>query len=254
MHSGCLQRRDPRTRVSPAPFLSPTPCLAPREHRSAHDGEDLIVSFDGGNLFRPHHRPGKAGWKTRGGWWHVDQGPKKRGLCAVQGLVALSDATEQTGGLCVVPGSHLGHDDLMQFALADHDFHHVPEPRVNPCVRGRGAKLVTAKAGDLVLWDSRTIHCNTPSVRDPTVATGHPDADMLRMVVYVCMVPRGRALAEVLPQREKAFAHGLGTSHWPEASNMFGFVGDVVSDEELEAAMSTKFADQPWVADCHALL
>jgi hypothetical protein len=222
--------------------------------RSAHDGTDLIVSFDGGNLFRPHHRPGTSGWKTRGGWWHVDQGPTKRGLCAVQGLVALTDATARTGGLCVVPGSHRHHDRLMRHTFSDHDFVHVPEPRVNPLVRNRGAKLVTALAGDLVLWDSRAIHCNTPSLADPTVAAGQPIDCMLRMVVYVCMVPRARALAEVLPQRKKAFAHGFGTSHWPEASSMFGFIGDIVSDEDLEAAMATKFADRPWVASCHALL
>ena len=30
----------------------------------------------------------------------------------VQGLVSLLDATDQTGGLCVIPGSHKHHDEL----------------------------------------------------------------------------------------------------------------------------------------------
>ena len=35
-----------------------------------------------------------------------------------------------------------------------------------PCFRLEGleAKLVCANAGDLLLWDSRTVHCNTPSL------------------------------------------------------------------------------------------
>ena len=32
---------------------------------------DLIVSFDGGNAFRPWKI--KPEWSTDGGWWHVDQ-------------------------------------------------------------------------------------------------------------------------------------------------------------------------------------
>lgn len=37
--------------------------------------DDLLVSFDGANLFLPWHRSKKATVqeKTRGGWFHVDQ-------------------------------------------------------------------------------------------------------------------------------------------------------------------------------------
>jgi hypothetical protein len=47
---------------------------------------DLVVSFDGGNAFRPwRHNPS---WKTKGGWWHVDQnslkGEQRRGRVCVQ--------------------------------------------------------------------------------------------------------------------------------------------------------------------------
>ena len=58
----------------------------------------LIVSFDGGNAFRPWHAPGCARHKTLGGWWHVDQGRRRRGRHSVQGLVSLREAGARTGG------------------------------------------------------------------------------------------------------------------------------------------------------------
>eukprot|EP00494_Astrolonche_serrata_P030255 UN30522 len=35
------------------------------------DTDKLLVSFGGGNIFRPWGY--KSDWKTKGGWWHVDQ-------------------------------------------------------------------------------------------------------------------------------------------------------------------------------------
>lgn len=67
--------------------------------------EDLIVSFDGFNLFRPWQL--NEEWKTNNGWYHVDQTPRKghTGLQCIQGLVNLYDTTPETGGLTVVPDS-----------------------------------------------------------------------------------------------------------------------------------------------------
>lgn len=98
------------------------------------------------------------------------------------------------------------------------------------------------------------MHCNTPAVETPTVEAGYPEDELLRMAVYVCMSPRGMAAAEVLPQRRKAYAYRLGTSHWPHDFRLFGMVADMVTDDELDTALSTRFADRPWVRRCHALL
>ena len=51
------------------------------------------------------------------------------------------------------------------------------------------------KAGDLVLWDSRTIHCNSPALKPPTTALGYRDDELLRAVVYTCMTPQHMATA-----------------------------------------------------------
>lgn len=183
----------------------------------------LLCSFDGGNIFRPFHNPSmkeqSESWKTKGGWYHVDQGSTKRGRHCVQGLVSLYAATPQTGGLCVVPGSHHHHDELMSYAgFGKTDF--VAVPRDDPQVHR--AKLVCCESGDLVLWDSRTVHCNTPALEAdvPTSATafealGYPAGELLRAVTYVCMTPKKLADAETLQMRKQAFVLGVGSSHWP---------------------------------------
>ena len=62
------------------------------------DGE-LLCSFDGCNVFRPWHSDVTGlgpSVKTRGGWWHVDQGKSKLGRRhAVQGLVTLKVGSGQ---------------------------------------------------------------------------------------------------------------------------------------------------------------
>ena len=131
--------------------------------------DELLTSFDGANAFRPWSENGRPEWRTAGGWYHVDQGLSKSGCHCVQGLLTLTDATYHTGGLVVVPGSHLQHDDLCRrnAHLHDHggrDF--LPVPITDPLL-SNGALLVCARAGDLILWDSRTVHCNAPGC-DPS--------------------------------------------------------------------------------------
>jgi len=132
---------------------------------SIWETDDLLVSFDGGNAFRPWQR--NNDWITDGGWYHVDQNyyrPKRQGRVCVQGLVTLTDANESTGGLVVVPGSHKEHRSMCEripIAKAVGDY--VPIPLTDP-VLAHGSRLICAKAGDLILWDSRTVHCNTPAI------------------------------------------------------------------------------------------
>jgi len=84
-------------------------------------------------------------------------------------------------------------------------------PVNNPILHGR-RKLVTAKAGDLILWDSRTIHCSSPAMRTPET----PTDELLRAVAYICMTPENLVKDEsVIHSRKVAYELGLTTSHWP---------------------------------------
>lgn len=62
---------------------------------------------------------------------------------------------------------------------------------------------VETEPGDLVLWDSRTVHWN----RVPT-------GEVVRNAVYVCMCPKSMASAELLDKRKEYFENRLATSHW----------------------------------------
>lgn len=180
-----------------------------------YDTEDLITSFDGGNVFRPwqalpeYFREGEEMWKTSSGWFHVDQGRDLRGLQCVQGLVTLTDVTPATGGFCVIPKSHLYHDSLVdEAAVGPRNFVIVPPSNA---VLSKQQLLPVVKAGDLILWDSRTIHCSTPALVHPTA----PENELLRVAAYVAMVPRSFATDDIVTIREALFAANQTTSHWP---------------------------------------
>ena len=64
----------------------------------------------------------------------------------------------------------------------------------------------------MILWDSRTVHCNSPGLVDADVG---PQNELLRMVGYVCMTPARWATYDVLARRRAAFAAKQTTSHWP---------------------------------------
>ena len=196
--------------------------------------EDLVVSFDGGNAFRPWKN--NQDWKTKGGWWHVDQnslkGEQRRGRvcvqasqffpttrqqCAIfsefepQGLVTYTDSSAESGGLCVIPGSHKHHHDLCCRSPSANmlkDFVHV---QADDALLLDGGGLVCARAGDLLLWDSRTIHCNTPAIAELDAELQATEAkqlslELLRVVSYVCMQPRRMATPHQLRCKLLSFA------------------------------------------------
>jgi hypothetical protein len=75
------------------------------------------------------------------------RGSSRTGRVCVQGLVTYLDATADTGGLCVIPGSHRAHDDLCSRATsakAGIDFVAVD---ANDPILSDGGVLVCAKAG-----------------------------------------------------------------------------------------------------------
>eukprot|EP00746_Dinoflagellata_sp_MGD_P004688 gnl/MRDRNA2_/MRDRNA2_109067_c0_seq1.p1 gnl/MRDRNA2_/MRDRNA2_109067_c0~~gnl/MRDRNA2_/MRDRNA2_109067_c0_seq1.p1 ORF type:complete len:405 (+),score=72.13 gnl/MRDRNA2_/MRDRNA2_109067_c0_seq1:92-1306(+) len=169
--------------------------------------EELLVSFDGGAIFRPWNHGFR---KTIGGWWHVDQGRGKKGLHAVQGFISLYDADSRTGGLTVVPKSHLRFDEVVE----DQQNPDIDYCTVQPycsVLQELPRKLVCCKAGDIVLWDSRTVHANAPAPQQPVCEPGR----LLRAVAYICMTPKRFASQEVLEGRRLAYEYRVMTSHWP---------------------------------------
>eukprot|EP00298_Acanthocystis_sp_HF-20_P015099 c21026_g1_i2.p1 GENE.c21026_g1_i2~~c21026_g1_i2.p1 ORF type:complete len:340 (-),score=155.69 c21026_g1_i2:115-1134(-) len=201
---------------------------------------DLIVSFDGANAFRPWRD--NPSWRTYGGWYHVDQnGIKRKGLQTVQGLVTLYDATCNTGGLIVIPKSHLQFEEICArhgCTPTSRDFVLIKED--DEILKELTPIFPLAKAGDLILWDSRCIHCNSPGIEPKKTVGILPEMlsrfflpaenDIIRLVSYVCMVPRSKANEEVLEKRKTAFEKRITTTHWPQEFGISG-IGNPIADQ-----------------------
>merc|ERR1711959_517773 len=195
------------------------------------ESDELIVSMDAVLAWRPWQLD--EAWRPRTEGLHIDQNPfSKPGLDCVQGMMPLIDVTHESGGLQVVPRSHC--EEAKQ-AYRERYPHMVD--RGDWCVldpedplQERGV-LLLASAGDLILWDSRTVHgglvgrgCapdDEPSLEEGVAR----QRDLARLSVTVAMTPRCLANAEVQRLRCEGFAAGESFNHCPhEAGTSSGTI------------------------------
>ena len=160
---------------------------------------DLLTSFDGHGYRAPY-----TSWSLP---WHVDQGATHGdGRACVQGVLALTPVTAQTGGTVLLRGSHSKHAQWI--ARVDTDLSAWESFRVHRHRKELAAcdsVFPSLKAGELLLFDSRVVH----RVAAPTVRS------TVRHVAYVCMTPASMASADVLCARRSAVESGIRTTHWP---------------------------------------
>ena len=136
------------------------------------------------------------------------------------------DSDEFTGGFVALPGSHQHFTELKSLIRSiHHTSDYVRVPSNHPLVKSHKPRLIKCKAGDLIVWDSRTIHCNTPGVENyeqNNIAT--EKSGLLRLVTYVCMSPLSMFvpdetkypnLQEFLNKRKSLVQQRIGCSHWP---------------------------------------
>lgn len=214
---------------------------------------EQIVSYDKMGFFRPWHNPrlGKpSGYITKSGWYHVDldaradtnhkqaypyqeSAPREQPAAreespdrchALQGLLSLYDQNETTGGLVLFPGSHnMFFEDVLPIIKRseddadEDDLHEDPEFMRLLQNYPLRPKLVQAKAGDFIIWDSRTVHADTPALRHPQT----PEDRLLRAVAYVAMAPASWASEAVRDYRRSSYERRQCTRtghmpHFPE--------------------------------------
>ncbi|XRM43903.1 hypothetical protein ABZX51_007057 [Aspergillus tubingensis] len=146
-------------------------------------------------------------------WAHVDQSPFNIKFDTVQGIVNLLPNGPEDGGLMVFEGSSACYTELWQHF--DHKkgekgwstwaYQSVDEEMCQ-WLEARGGKWtkVCAEPGDLLLWDSRTIHYGAApsSVND-------------RFAAYVCYKPAAAISEEAKRVRLQAFEAKQNTTHDP---------------------------------------
>ncbi|KAL1636194.1 hypothetical protein SLS58_009888 [Diplodia intermedia] len=175
--------------------------------------DELLVSFDALNVTLPAHlRADAATHPAKGAWPHVDQSPLRTGACCVQGVVNLSPSGPHDGGLVVYPRSHNLMEDFFatqtdRAAWEKRDlFMFSPEQLAWFEERGCAPHKVEADPGDLLVWDSRTVHWGA----EPTERS-----DRVRTVVYASYAPARWASEQQLAEKAKIFGKWAGTTHWP---------------------------------------
>ncbi|KAF7198452.1 hypothetical protein HII31_00191 [Pseudocercospora fuligena] len=195
--------------------------------------EDLLVSFDGMNLTVPvTPRP------TSSPWPHVDQSPLRKGMQCVQGILNLAPNGPDDGGLVVLKSSSKLNEVFFKTknikegnTWGPADWYGFEQEDVDWFIE-RGCEMVKvcAEPGDLVLWDSRTVHYNIL-----------PTTNNTRAVMYICYSPAKFASQSDVEQKAAFFRDRVGTTHWPHA-NMF-VSGKKHPDRESGLAFGR---DRPW--------
>jgi ectoine hydroxylase-related dioxygenase (phytanoyl-CoA dioxygenase family) len=170
--------------------------------------DELLVSFDALNITLPNRkdRPAQKPWP------HVDQSPMRRGLHCIQGIINLSHAGPEDGALMVFPKSNTmtesffdAETDPSTWKQKDIRLFSVEEIQ---WFTDRGMKplKVLAEPGDLILWDSRTVHWGG----EPTI-----NSNVIRTVIYASYAPAELASEETLKRKKEAFESYRATTHWP---------------------------------------
>lgn len=169
--------------------------------------DELLVSFDSLNVTLPNLKP------VRDPWPHIDQAPRKRGLHCVQGIINLSSAGPDDGSLVVIPGSHKYTEeffdtqtDASTWAWKDNRYFD-DEDMAWFSSRGLEPMKVLAEPGDLIVWDSRTIHWGG----EPTPGK----SNVIRTVIYAAYAPASMASQQTLEEKRRVFEAYGATTHWP---------------------------------------
>ncbi|RAH84248.1 hypothetical protein BO86DRAFT_307100 [Aspergillus japonicus CBS 114.51] len=196
--------------------------------------EELLVSFDTINVTFPGRTD--VTWAP---WPHVDQAPERPGLSCVQGFLNLSEAGPKDGGLLLMEGSSAHFDEFFALNPPDrsqgigakhYDFYPFREEHVRWYEQEKGCRLVKvcAEPGDLILWDSRSMHY---------AAFPEPESQTIRTIIYVCYTPAALATEEDRQKKAELFRRWETTTHWPHC-NIHGHgkakIGDEVDPNERD--------------------
>lgn len=211
--------------------------------------ESLVCSFDAFNVSFP--APGER--EASKNWSHMDQnGFKRRGRVSWQNQIPLTEQNSETGCTIVLEGSHKYFDEFFdeylpkkltkkgelneyKKALGNEDWVKLEPADYNWFTKTKGCKMVFVEAspGDIVTWDSRTVHwacrpillgnLENKSSRYVEAVGGPQTSQGPRMTVYICFEDRNMIPSKMrqacLARKQKIWEGRGVTSHnayWPK--------------------------------------
>ena len=200
--------------------------------------EELLTSFDAMS-FHPPPETTKKGFYNNKDWYHTDQSGSNNDFSCVQGMVTLYDVKEGDGTFCFKEGSHHLHGkffekheqkkkrDWYELSYSESEF-------FKDCPN----KRIKAKAGSLILWDSRLFHCGGLPLKNRKKPN-------FRAVFYICMTPRKWSTEEELLKRKEAFFNKQMTTHNPNQVQLYPdkprSYGLTLSSKLIEDAQTVSF-------------
>ena len=198
--------------------------------------KQVIVSFDGVCLLKPN-----GNGIPKAPRFHTDQAPKlkfskevasvgeryggDRGFMSIQGILNLEECGDQDGGLYILKGSHKEHSKFFDESKnrdQTENWYQYANPKRSEVDTDESFALklkmgleyvakfekvkVNAKAGDMILFYSRSAHCVVPTEKD---------SKTFRLAFYITMFPKALATKSDLKKRTDALYNVRTTSHWP---------------------------------------
>jgi ectoine hydroxylase-related dioxygenase (phytanoyl-CoA dioxygenase family) len=177
--------------------------------------EDLLVSFDGLSFQLPPEQTGK-GWNAKP-WYHTDQSYTRNSFGCLQSWLSLLDVREGDATLAFLEGSNKYHGDCAKhFNIKDKDDWYKINDDELQFYKDKGCQesRIICNKGDLVLFDSRTIHCGGGPIKGRK-------QENFRAIVYICMMPRKGTSEANLKKKRKYFNEMRTTKHDPRKSLVF---------------------------------
>ena len=174
----------------------------------------------------------------------------------IQGQFLFEDSCEGDGGFYCIPKSHLRFNEFApQLEILSEMEMPTDEKRkarqqfldeffgnsTNESGNSYCKKHVTAPRGSLILWDSRTIHWNQHASKDRP----YSDNPKVRMVGYLCYVPKTRLTDEGRALRKQAFETGVSTTHNPASPELRSNKGHL--SPEFERYLEDPHYTQPTI-------
>jgi hypothetical protein len=204
--------------------------------------DDLLVSFDALNVTFPNRkdRPRRLPWP------HIDQSPMRKGLQCAQGVINFSNSGPEDGGLLVYPGSHLLSEEFFETQTDKttwqvRDGYDFTEEQVKWFTdHGITPHKVCASPGDLIIWDSRTIHWGT----EPT-----EKGNTIRTVIYASYAPAYLASPETLKTKSQVFQAWEATTHWAHDNIVFKKTDALLDDGTIDPKSRSEPREKPVLSD-----